>query len=749
MSDEYTPDDERRPAENRTGNEGTERTGRGERADRAKRTGRGNWRHSRRRFLQTAAVTGAAAGISAVGVAEDQDEAADDEEDTDDAGDWSQIELGGFSDAWIGQSPEEIEDVENPTLYLEEGESYEVTWENLDDVEHNFVIINEEGEHLLETDLMGEAGETQTVEFEAESEMAEYYCGPHPQTMRGEISFEEPEEPEPEEMERYFPEGPTVGVDPVATGLSAPTDFGDPPGTDSQYVAEQTGEIYAIGEDGVEDEPWLDIGDRMVAVAEDFYGDDYADPDQDYDERGLVGLEFHPDYEENGRFVLNYSAPPVDVMPESWSHVQVVSEFTVDDDGEPDPDSERRLMEFYMPQYNHNSGPMAFDSDGCLLVPMGDGGGADDRLEGHVEDWYDENEGGNGQDTTQSLLGGVLRIDIDSEPTEHPARGSLIHLDLDEDDVDEPEEDAGYAIPQDNPFCEGEELEGEGLEEYYAWGLRNPFGITVSEDDQIIVADPGQVLYEPAYRIEKAGNYGWNVREGSHCFSTETPATPPEECPLETPEDVRGGEPLIDPVVEYPQVYEGNPVGIVITGGHTYEADAIEELQGAYIFGDWTSDQGRIQPRGRVFAAHPEDVPDVSEERAEFGGRPRDDLWEMEEVLFGEDGGPLNHFVRQFGRGEDGEVYVLANQEGVPEGDTGVVLELVPEGEGVPLDEVQEVEEDDEEEPDEPENDVADDEEPDEPENDVADDEEPDEPENDVADEDEEPENDVADEDDE
>ncbi|ELY88705.1 blue copper domain protein [Natrialba hulunbeirensis JCM 10989] len=720
MSDNHSTDDERRPAENRTGNEGTERTGRSERADRTNRTG--NWRHSRRRFLQTAAVTGAAAGISAVGAAEDQDESADDGEDTDEAHDWSQIELGGFSDAWLGQSPEEIEDVENPTLYLEEGESYEVTWENLDDVEHNFVIINEEGEHLLETDLMGEAGETQTVEFEAESEMAEYYCGPHPQTMRGDISFEEADDPEPdEEMERYFPEGPTVGVDPVATGLGTPTDFEDPPGTDYQLVAEQTGQIYAIGDDGIEDEPWLDITDRLAAVAEDFYGDDYADPDQDYDERGLVGLECHPDYEENGRFVLNYSAPPVDVMPESWSHVQVISEFEVDDDGEPDPDSERRLMEFYMPQYNHNSGPMAFGPDGYLLVPMGDGGGADDRLEGHVEDWYDENEGGNGQDTTQSLLGGVLRIDIDGEPTEHPARGSLIHLDLDEGDVDEPDDDAGYAIPDNNPFSDGEELAGEGLEEYYAWGLRNPFGITVSEDDQIIVADPGQVLYEPAYQIEKAGNYGWNVREGSHCFSTETPATPPEECPLETPEDVRGGEPLIDPVVEYPQVYEGTPVGIVIVGGHTYEADAIDELDGAYIFGDWTADQGRVQPRGRVFAAHPEDVPEVSEERDEFGSRPREDLWEMEEVLFGENGGTLNHFVRQFGRGEDGEVYVLANREGVPEGDTGVVLELVPEDEGVPLDEVTDAGEADEEpEEEEPENDVADEDE-EQPENDVAD----------------------------
>lgn len=668
---------------------------------------RGGQSHSRRRFLQTAAATGVATVFSGIGAAQIED---------------GQIELGGLSDGWVGQAPEEIDGVQNPTLNLEEGESYEVTWQNFDGVEHNFVIINGEGEHLLETDLMGEAGETQSVEFEAESEMAEYYCGPHPQTMRGEITIDDPvEQPEEvEDPEPYFPEGPTVSVNPVAEGLIAPTDFGDPSGSDSQFVAEQTGEIYAINEDGREEEPWLDISDRMVAVAEDFYGNDYADPDQDYDERGLVGLEFHPDYDENGRFVLNYSAPPVDEMPDGWSHVQVIAEFQTNEDGEADPDSERRIMEFYQPQYNHNSGPMAFGPDGYLYVPMGDGGGADDRLEGHVGDWYGENEGGNGQNTTESLLGGVLRIDIDADPTEHPARGSLVHLDLDRDEVDEPGDDDGYAIPDDNPFSEGEELEGEGFEEYYAWGLRNPFGITFSEEERLIVADPGQVLYEPAYQIEKGGNYGWNVREGSHCFSTETPATPPEECPLETPADVRDGEPLIDPVVEYPQVYNDEPVGIVITGGHTYETDVIEDLEGKYIFGDWTQDQGRIQPRGRVFAAELSDVPAVSEERNEHGGRPREDLWEMEEVLFeGNNDGNLGYFIRQFGRGQDGEVYVLANQVGVPEGDTGVVLELVPEGEGIAVDELngEEPEEDDPEE----ENDVAPDE--DEPENDVAPDE--------------------------
>lgn len=635
---------------------------------------------SRRRFLRAAAATGVAAGLGGV--------AAGQADETD----WQTIELGGRSDGWIGRSPDEIQDEQNPTLALEAGETHEVTWENLDGIGHNFVVIDGAGNHLIESEIIAEEGATQTVEFEASEEMAEYYCGPHPQTMRGEISIGEPAaDPEvDDEPERYFPEGPTVGVDPVAEGLVAPTDFADPDGSEYQFVTDQTGEIYAIGEDGREDEPWFDISDRMVAVAEDFYGDDYADPDQDYDERGLLGIVFHPDYAENGRFFLNYSAPPDEEMPESWSHVQVIAEFEADEAGGADPESERRLLELQQPQYNHDSGPIAFGPDGYLYIPTGDGGGADDRMEGHVADWYDDNEGGNGQNTTENLLGGVLRIDVDETG-----------------DAD----DRAYGIPDDNPFAAGGGLEGEGREEYYAWGLRNPFGITFSEDGRLIVGDAGQVLYEAAYEIERGGNYGWNVREGSHCFSTETPATPPAECPLETPDDVRGGEPLIDPVVEYPQVYDGQGVGIVIIGGHTYETDVIEGLEGKYIFGDWTSDQGRVQPLGRVFAAEPTDVPDVSEEREEFGGRPRDDLWDMEEVLFaGSEDGGFHHFVRMFGRGADGEVYVLANRRGVPEGDTGVVYELVPEGEGVAIEEPDDVLSDEDDPEEETENDVAPDE---------------------------------------
>ena len=112
-----------------------------------------------------------------------------------DASEWegvSEIELGGQTGGWQGQSPSQIEGEENPTLVLFEGEQYTVTWENLDGAEHNFELRNEDDQVVDDhsTELMGEEGETQSHEFEATSEMAQYVCQPHQGTMRGDIQIE-------------------------------------------------------------------------------------------------------------------------------------------------------------------------------------------------------------------------------------------------------------------------------------------------------------------------------------------------------------------------------------------------------------------------------------------------------------------------------------------------------------------------------------------------------------------------------
>ncbi|MCU4754489.1 plastocyanin/azurin family copper-binding protein [Halobacteria archaeon AArc-curdl1] len=122
---------------------------------------------------------------------EDDDVEDDDveEEEVEDDDELREIKLGARVERWIGKHPEEIEEESNPTLELEEGQEYSLTWENLDGVGHNFVIEDEDGDIVIETDILMEDGGTQTVEFTAESGMAEYYCRPHPLSMRGQIEI--------------------------------------------------------------------------------------------------------------------------------------------------------------------------------------------------------------------------------------------------------------------------------------------------------------------------------------------------------------------------------------------------------------------------------------------------------------------------------------------------------------------------------------------------------------------------------
>ena len=105
----------------------------------------------------------------------------------------TEIMLGGETQGWQGQEPEQIADQDNPTLTLQEGEAYQITWENLDGQEHNLQILDDSDQVVddYETELMGEEGETQTLEIdEATSEMASYICEPHQGTMNGEIQVE-------------------------------------------------------------------------------------------------------------------------------------------------------------------------------------------------------------------------------------------------------------------------------------------------------------------------------------------------------------------------------------------------------------------------------------------------------------------------------------------------------------------------------------------------------------------------------
>ncbi|WP_164103352.1 PQQ-dependent sugar dehydrogenase [Candidatus Laterigemmans baculatus] len=210
---------------------------------------------------------------------------------------------------------------------------------------------------------------------------------------------------------------------------------------------------------------------------------------RDGNEEGLLGLAFHPEYEQNGEFFVYYSTRP---------RASVISRFRVSED---DPeravrDSEEELLRIDQPYSNHNGGSIRFGPDGYLYVGLGDGGLANDP---HA----------NGQNL-RTLLGSILRIDIDSK-----------------------DEGLSYAIPPDNPFVGREDARGE----IWAYGVRNIWRLAFdAETGELWAGDVGQNRFEEIDRITRGGNYGWNIREGFHDFNPNA---------ADRPED------LIDPVVEY------------------------------------------------------------------------------------------------------------------------------------------------------------------------------------------------------
>ena len=415
----------------------------------------------------------------------------------------------------------------------------------------------------------------------------------------------------------------SVGLRLVAEGLTQPVVLVQPNDHSGRlFVADQTGVIRIINADGtLRPEPFLDIGARMVRL------------NPFYDERGLLGLAFHPNYRRNGRFFVYYSVPLRAGAPAGFDHTSEIAEFHVSGDpNRADPSSERAILFVDKPQANHNGGTIAFGpEDGYLYISIGDGGGADDDGPGHVEDWYAANRGGNGQDVTHNLLGNILRIDVD--------RG------------------APYAIPRSNPF-----VGKDGLDEIYAYGFRNPwrFSFDMKEDHTLIAGDAGQNRWEEVSVVRKGGNYGWNVKEGTHCFDTENPHADRPSCPSAMP----GGTPLIDPVIEYKNAGQPGGVGVTVVGGVVYRGHAIDHLKGRYVYGDW-SQTFVGPPTGQLFVASPR-------------GRG---MWPTQKLFISTSpDGELHHRVLAFGQNRKGEVYLLTTDNVGPSGTTGKVFKLIGTG---------------------------------------------------------------------
>ena len=188
-------------------------------------------------------------------------------------------------------------------------------------------------------------------------------------------------------------------------------------------------------------------------------------------EEGLLGMAFHPDFNENRHVYLHYSAA-------DNPRRNILSEWTMRRDGTIDPQSERVVMEVDQPYGNHNGGHIAFGPDGFLYITLGDGGAGGDPKN-------------SGQDKS-TLLGSILRIDVNTR-----------------------EDGKAYGIPDDNPFVN----ESNARPEIYAYGLRNVWRFSFdAKTGALWAGDVGQNAYEEIDIIEKGGNYGWNIREGMHDF---------------------------------------------------------------------------------------------------------------------------------------------------------------------------------------------------------------------------------------
>lgn len=351
-----------------------------------------------------------------------------------------------------------------------------------------------------------------------------------------------------------------------------------------------------------------------------------------YDERGLLGLAFHPQFKSNGRFYVYYQLRPRPGGPQEgaqWNNLSRISEFRVSSANRnmADMSTEKILLQWDDPQSNHNGGTIEFGPDKYLYIAIGDGGGANDVGPGHVSDWYAVNAGGNAQNIEANLFGKILRIDVN--------RGNP------------------YGIPEDNPF-----VNKPGRDEIYAYGFRNPFRFSfdMGGSHNLYAGDAGQVLYEEISVVKKGGNYGWNVKEATHCFNAANNRTELPSCPSV---DVFG-IPLTDPVIEMNNFQ--NPRGgkaTTIIGGNVYRGDKLRGFNGKYIFGTYSQSPGTAN--AELFITTP--------------GGPG--LWSFDELVLKSYPEDLGYYLKGFGQDLKGEMYLTVSSIGGPSGNTGKILKLV------------------------------------------------------------------------
>ncbi len=317
---------------------------------------------------------------------------------------------------------------------------------------------------------------------------------------------------------------PQLKVETYVTGLSLPLHMvQDPTMPNVQYVLQQRGRIRVIQNGNLLGTDFLDLTGIVSPSGS---------------ERGLLGMAFDPDYANNRRFYVNFT---------NTSGHTVIARFkrSVNDPLRADLNSRFDFLfggnRFIIQDFsNHNGGTLMFGPDGYLYIGMGDGGSGGDP--------------NNRAQNPNSWLGKMLRLDVNVSDTDN----------------------AGFRVPSDNPFLDGDPINALG--EIWAFGMRNPWKFSFDNPQMggtgaLVIADVGQnsweeINYEPANRGGR--NYGWSIREGMHPFNTQRQ-------PAYTP--------LTDPIWEY-----GRGVGASITGGYVYRGTMLGcEFFGRYFYGDFVS----------------------------------------------------------------------------------------------------------------------------------------------------------------
>jgi glucose/arabinose dehydrogenase len=353
----------------------------------------------------------------------------------------------------------------------------------------------------------------------------------------------------------------SVGLRSIADGFRNPTTIVFIPGQSSlMAVFEKNGQAWLLDLKTKQRHKWF-----LVDVAT-------------QSELGLLGLAFHPQFQQNGKFYVNYTPQP----GRGRQNMTRVSEWQWDRKAGSPAKELRSIFEVAQPYVNHNAGDLQFGPDGFLYIGLGDGGSANDP----------ENRAQN----PKELLGKMLRIDVNEKS---PGKN--------------------YGIPKDNPFIN----EPRHHPETFALGLRNPWRYSFDKDGRLIVADVGQNLWEKVSFVPRGANLGWNILEASHCFTRGLGNQ--QTCQRQD---------LALPIAEY-----GRNEGISITGGFQYLGSKISELKDKYVFGDFGS--GRLwaislPPKGQELRPQLQALLALGKWNAQIVSFAKDDAGELYVLDFGQ-----------------------------------------------------------------------------------------------------------------